>query len=389
MSTPLAQAPARSAGPGAPQADGVGHHASAGYIAGAMPHPVLLAAVRAKRAVLARDAAIMKRLVDVYGALYLRLKAQAQLIAEGIALGKDSAWAQERASALREQVEREIARYAVWLDMETQAAARDEIARGLADARRLTEVAYAPVGPAVVGSLWHALPTDAVVAMVGMLGEDSPLYAHLTGTLGEAVGEAVGRGMLEAIALGYGPEKLLARLRQDLGKGLTWSLTATRTAQIWAYREANRAAFVANADILDGWVWQATLDSRTCLSCVAQHGKVHHLHEVLQDHHAGRCTMLPLPKRPADIGLPSSLVLPDLRSQIETGEEWFAGLPPSHQQALMGPSRYAAYQAGAFRFEDLSKGYADPIYGDMLREASLKDLLGEGAKAYYGNQTVR
>jgi hypothetical protein len=42
----------------------------------------------------------------------------------------------------------------------------------------------------------------------------------------------------------------------------------------------------------------------------------------------------------------------------------------------MGPGMYEAWQAGEFDFKDLSRKYGDPIYGDMLRQASLKDLVG-------------
>jgi hypothetical protein len=69
--------------------------------------------------------------------------------------------------------------------------------------------------------------------------------------------------------------------------------------------------------------------------------------------------------------------------QRQTGREWFDKLAPAKQRAMMGAGRYAAWRKKEFDFADLSKPYDDLIYGQLFREASLKDLLGEKAKEYY------
>ena len=71
---------------------------------------------------------------------------------------------------------------------------------------------------------------------------------------------------------------------------------------------------------------------------------------------------------------------------VERGEQWFRALPKAKQRQYMGPAMHDAFSENAFSFNDLSKPYDDPIYGEMVREASLQDLLGNQAKRYYTNR---
>lgn len=151
-------------------------------------------------------------------------------------------------------------------------------------------------------------------------------------------------------------------IEMPLGLPLVWALTSVRTLQNYLYREATRLNYANNDEIIDGWIWIAKLDSRTCLSCWSKHGSYHSVDEVLRDHHNGRCSQLPVPK---NIPKPSIL----------TGESEFNKLTQKQQIDLMGMTRYTAYKKGKFSFDDLSRPYDDHIYGTMYRQASLKELV--------------
>jgi len=97
---------------------------------------------------------------------------------------------------------------------------------------------------------------------------------------------------------------------------------------------------------------------------VAQHGTLHDLSETLNDHHNGRCAMLPAVK-----GFDSPL-------NGFTGEQWFAQLPANQQQAMLGPGKYTAWKAGQFEFSALSGMRVDPVYGPMRVEETLQSLVG-------------
>jgi hypothetical protein len=50
----------------------------------------------------------------------------------------------------------------------------------------------------------------------------------------------------------------------------------------------------------------------------------------------------------------------------------------------MGPAKYRAWKAGAFEFSQLSQEYDDDVYGVLLREASLKHMVGlKKAEEFY------
>jgi hypothetical protein len=115
------------------------------------------------------------------------------------------------------------------------------------------------------------------------------------------------------------------------------------------------------------------------MSCISQHGSEHPLGERLNDHHNGRCAPLPKTISFADLGLN----IPERRAPVQRGEVWFEAQPEALQREMMGGATFRAWKDGQVNFADLSQPYDDEIYGELLRQASLKDILGGKAKAYY------
>lgn len=76
------------------------------------------------------------------------------------------------------------------------------------------------------------------------------------------------------------------------------------------------------------------------------------------------CAMLPLAK-----GMQNPIQ--------QTGEDWFKSQPESVQRDAMGAGKFEAWQDGKFEFSALSSTYQDDIYGEMRREATLQELIGE------------
>ena len=93
------------------------------------------------------------------------------------------------------------------------------------------------------------------------------------------------------------------------------------------------------------------------------HGTVHPLTEPLNDHHNGRCAMLPYPYGQKVITL--------------TGKDYFDNLPEADQIARMGKGRYQAYKDGLFQFDQLTRELDNDVYGLMRSETPLKELLNE------------
>lgn len=146
--------------------------------------------------------------------------------------------------------------------------------------------------------------------------------------------------------------------------------TLIRTMQMTAYRDAAVIHRMANADILEKHIRIATLDDRCCMGCIGLHGTELRLNERVDDHHNGRCDSISIVK-----GFPL---------QIETGESWFARQSPERKRALMGGANYAAYQDGKVALKDFIGRRKDDVFGPQIYELSLKGVLGDGAKDYYG-----
>ncbi len=337
---------------------------------------------RFRAAVLRGERASAARLVRAYGQAYARLLGDIEALIRAIGeLPGPTLGQVERLSlyrALLAGIEREIDRYAVIAENEIAESTRAALAAGLRDSARLAQIALPALDPAQMRALWRQLNPDAVTTMLGFLEADSPLYLNLR-RLGQSVADATAEALRNGIALGWNPRKVARIIRDSAGQGLTWSLNTARTANLWTYRLTSHAAYLKNSHVVKGWIWIAELGPRTCLSCINQHGSEHTLDETLNDHHAGRCAPAPITASYADLGFG---VRGDSRPAVRRGEDWFRGLSAQEQRAMMGPGMWKAWKAGAFDFRDLSQPYTNDVYGEMLREASLKGLLGDRARAY-------
>lgn len=206
-----------------------------------------------------------------------------------------------------------------------------------------------------------------------------PFHTALVELFGQEMADEIRSTMLEAIRTGMGPRYVASALVRTLGQGLTWALRTARTSMLYGYREATIAGYRRNSHVVTGWRWHAHLtDDRVCMSCVAQHGTLHSLDEMLNDHHNGRCAMVPETILWSDLGVQTNEV-----SEFQSGRAWFDTLPEARQRQLMGQSMYQAWRDGAVSWADMSRPYHDQVYGQMLRTPSLIELLGNLAEEYY------
>ena len=305
-----------------------------------MPSPGVIALARIFRdAILAHDKVALSRLIKAYGGIWARLQDKADLLALEIA-GMDevtpaAVLRMARYKELLAQTEKELTRFSGYMQTELIAGTQGSIALGTRHAGALLREAGITGG-------FNRLPTSAIETMLGFLQDGSPLFTRI-----EALAPFTAKRVADALVEGI---------------GLTDALRMTRTAQLWSYREASRANYIANADVVSGWIWWADLPGEPCMSCIAEHGTEHPLTESLDDHYNGRCAALPLLRGEAP-------------GQVGAGEDWFASLDEAKQKELMGESRWDAWKSGRFDFSDLSATHEDDVYGTMRSEATLESLL--------------
>lgn len=358
-----------------------------------MPRPTAIeAAQQFRRKLEAQELAAFQRMATIYGGIFRSVQDEIAALAEEIATidfpDREKVIKLARLSRILNQVEDQVARFGGTVVNEITLAQRLAIESAVSNSIELIDKSLPPELPDAIRRSIRAsltiLPADAIEAAAGLLDEDSPLVTLLEKNYAPAVRAQVEQHFLDGIAQGMNPRRIAILLNKNftnsLGNGLTWAMTTVRTAQIKSYQLATHATYQANPDIVPAWIWHAQLDSRTCMSCIVQHGSEHPITETLRDHHNGRCAPLPKTITFADLGLAG---VKEKREPVQRGEEWFKAQPAATQREMMGGAMYRAWKDGQVGFEELSKQYDDPVYGELIRQASLKDILGSKAKAYY------
>ena len=314
-------------------------------------------AIAFKQAIDRLDAAALSRLVKTYGELYKRLIPKMDSLILAMSKLEEPTTAQVHRLAqyksLLNSVDEELAKYQAYTEIEIRASTRAAAELAI----KQSQAYLAQFGLAMP----QRIPVDAVINMLGYLQEDSPLWKRLSMFSSEHTSR-LADALTEGVAFGYNPVKVAKTFERIMGGGLTDAMRMTRTAMMYAHREASRAQYVANEDVVDGWVWWSSKDASTCMACLVNHGKVFPLTERLNGHYNCRCVAIPHVK---------------IWSEPEqTGEEWFSTLSEAQQKEMMGAQTWDAWKGGAFNFNDLSGHRHDDVYGDMNARVPLWELLG-------------
>ena len=320
------------------------------------------------------DAEVLDRLARVYASGYERIDPQVQALTEQIdalqKAGKVTKAQIQKTAAYRnlmQAVQNELDDYTAYVRTELRTAVQDSAKSGLSAGNLLMLASLADslgVDVKDIPAASVVAPTpDALSFLADYLDPDGALFGKLN-KMSNYHADEVSATILDLVSQGKNP-KVIGKFIQDAyGTGLSDSLRMMRTAQLYSYRQANNAVQVANADVLQGVVWCAELDADTCGSCISLHGQVFPVGTICEDHHGGRCGMLPLCK-----GMENPIQ--------QTGEDWFKSQPENVQRDALGKGKFEAWQDGKFEFSALSTTYQDDIYGTMRREATLQELIGE------------
>lgn len=213
------------------------------------------------------------------------------------------------------------------------------------------------------------------LALQAIVERTSRQVTSLTWPLSEKAYDAMLRELIRGVTVGDNPrttaQQILKRAEGEFNGGLNRALTVARTEVIDAHRSAAAMAQTANNDVLQGWMWHAHMDRRTCPSCWSRHGTVHSGDTPGPwDHQQGRCSRMPITKTWRELGFdidePPSLV-PD-------AETVFRSMSRADQLAVMGPARLAALDDGRARWQDLSKLRTAPGWRDSYAPRPVREF---------------
>lgn len=238
------------------------------------------------------------------------------------------------------------------------------------------------------GVAWtFGMPSDKAIAdIVGVTQAGSPLDDLFSGFGREAANKA-GQALVTGVTLGWNPRKTAAFIQDALQISRWRALNLARTEQMRAYRSANLLTFQQNSDVVDSWVWSATLDRATCIVCILMNGTEHSLDEQMETHNQCRCVQLPKTKSWADIlgsiGVDASGI-EETSIDIPMGIDWFTSQDAQSQKEILGGAKYNAYADGSLDLMDLIGKDYDPDWGGSRYEKSLKQAIGaKKASKYY------
>ncbi len=324
-------------------------------------------------------------LIDAYGAAWQRLRVLLDRVTHDIEIyekaggAPNMAWLgkQERYQTLMAQMEHEIRQFAhhASVTVKQQQAAAITAAGG--DAHQLILAGLGPHVPPQVTAQVHfnRVPVEATSNLVGAL-EKGPLK-QLLDKLPAQAGEEVARALKIGMITGSGPRKIAQDVKRALGGNLVRALRISRTEVMRAYRLASLQTYRENSDVVEGWIWMATLSKRTCAACLAMSGTWHPLEEEFGSHVNCRCAPVPATKPLSEIVGDESIKSPGVN--IPDGVAWFDQQAPDVQMHILGPAKFAAYQVGAITLDDLV-GYKDSKkWGPERFEAGLKSALTNAA----------
>jgi hypothetical protein len=331
----------------------------------ANPKTVLDLVSQYRAALAQQDAAAMSRIIAAYKAMYGRITPLAQALADVIAKGTYTAAQVRRLGAfirLQEAIQRELGDFAGYLRTDLQPLALAAAQLGEADAWNMLN--FMVGNHEFIRVPFDRIPIEAVYKMLTFLDPAGALYQRLD-KLAPFHAEAVSNAILDAIGMGVNPRQtarlIMSAAESAFGGGLVDALRTARTAQLYAYREATRANYVANSDVVTGWQWVAELDELTCEACIAENGTEHTLDEVLDGHYNCRCSPVP--------------IVMGQSVEMQSGEDWFNEQDEATQRGIMGDTKYEAWKDGQFEFSQLVTNTPNDVYGNMKTVTPLKDLI--------------
>lgn len=227
-------------------------------------------------------------------------------------------------------------------------------------------------GAGLVAS-WDRVDPNALAAIVKRSTEQ---ITSGTRPLAADAVRSMRANLIRGVAVGDNPRvtarRMVKQAESGFNGGLNRALVIARTETLDAHRAGSLLAAKQNKDILTKWIWSASLDARTCPSCLANHGTEHEIDEPGPiDHHQGRCARVDKTLTWAELGFTGITEPADV---FPDAKEWFDNLTPDTQRTIMGPERLALLQSGQVGWNDLTTRKTTDGWRDSMHVTPVTDL---------------
>ena len=195
--------------------------------------------------------------------------------------------------------------------------------------------------------------------------------------------DVVRRELVRGVAAGSSPRetarRIVARAEGGFNGGLTRALTISRTETLDAHRAAARLGQAQHAEVLQGWVWLASLSPRTCQACLGMNGTVHAVSEPGPNgHQQCRCSRMPQTQSWADLGFEG---IEEPASMVPDSKVFFDSLSADEQQRILGRRGYDAWRAGDFTIESWAVRQSNTGWRDSFVPAKAPTPQSKGGRS--------
>lgn len=189
--------------------------------------------------------------------------------------------------------------------------------------------------------------------------------------------EAMKKVLVQGIVVGANPRRVAADImKRTEGAFMGGAVRAERIARtelIDAHRRTDQAMARRNSSVIAAAVWVATLDRRTCPSCLARHGTEYPPDTYgPADHVQGRCTFVYRTKTAAELGF-IGIDEPPATDYTGQRDAWWDNLTPGSQDTILGKAR-AQYLRDGGAWEDLSVLKENPAWRPSYVSTPVRDL---------------
>ncbi|RMH39207.1 MAG: hypothetical protein D6688_14295 [Alphaproteobacteria bacterium] len=234
--------------------------------------------------------AMSRRWSAVEALLSGSIEALAQEIADLKAAGEDvpkyKLWQLDRFQSLLAQIAGEMAKYSQWAIIQMK---EDAVKAQQLGAKHAKQMLLASMDAARAAQLaFDKLPTEAVENITALAQQGQPLEKLLQAAYPTAV-EGIVNQLVYGTAVGRNPRET-ARLavKKGLAGGLNHILLVARDQQIRNYREMVRHQY-GRSGVVYGYMRVAARNTRTCMACIAQDGRIYAVGEPMALHPQDRC----------------------------------------------------------------------------------------------------
>lgn len=309
----------------------------------------------------------------VYGVVRTRLLNQIALLAEALgdpdtALPSDAVSLIGRADLLR-QIEVGLTRAGVAAEPHLLTARKAAIDAAVTAAEKMISSQRSRASRSAARLFgWEKIDPAKINELIATLQDGTPLdrwLRKLGPETAAAVETAIERGVIEGVNVG----ELAKRLAAETGMADRRAMMAVRESTFGISRRANDETYRKNSKILAGKLRIEHIDEKTCRACLALHGRIYKVNEVMPGHPNCRRVEVPILKSGAGV-----------QEVEQTGEAYLSQLSDDQLIRVFGSvDAVAAWKAGDVTLDDFHD-VVETEWGPQTRIVGLNRALASAAR---------